>query len=640
MGEQNVTNTDPAPEAGKSARSTPAENSAGAPGGKAAESRGAKKTAAKKAPAKKTAAKKTASKTSTAKTSASKTSTAKTSAAKTPTAKTSAAKTSPAKAPTAKSTATAPPASETPSAEASASETTAKTAAAAEIEVRNPATGEVVGRVPVDSAETVAAKVGQLRLYQPEWEAIGAEGRKRWLLKLQDWLIDNTDHLGDVLQSETGKPRVDALIDPAFSVDLIGYYARRAGKFLADEHPSPHSPLARVKRLTTVYRPYPVVGVITPWNFPLAMPALDVVPALAAGAAVLLKPSEVTPLSALELARGWAEIGAPPVLAVTTGAGETGAAVVDTVDYVQFTGSTKTGRAIAKACVDRLVPYSLELGGKDPAIVLADADIDRAAYGIAFGGLFNAGQVCISVERVYVEEPVYDEFVAKLSEHVRGLRQGTDGRESRYDVGALANEAQKAIVTSHVDDAIAKGARALTGGKPTGVGTYFEPTVLVDVDHGMSCMTEETFGPTLPVMKVADETEAVALANDSIYGLSASVWTGDKARGERIARQLNAGAVNINDVFSNLFNFALPMGGWRQSGVGYRWGGAEGVRKYCRRQAVTAPILPTQQKELFWFPYSTTKLGFAMAAMRAAGARGMRRLGIMDVINTVGGKDK
>ncbi|WP_324194239.1 aldehyde dehydrogenase family protein [Nocardia terpenica] len=508
------------------------------------------------------------------------------------------------------------------------------------IEVRNPATGAVTGQVPAATADEVAAKVAELRLYQAEWEAIGAEGRKRWLLTLQDWLIDNTDRIADIVQSETGKPRVDALIDASFAVDLLGYYARRAGGFLADEHPSPHSPLARVKRLTTVYRPYPVVGVITPWNFPLAMPALDVVPALAAGAAVLLKPSEVTPLSALELARGWAEIGAPPVFAVLTGAAETGAAVVDTVDYVQFTGSTRTGRAIATACARRLLPYSLELGGKDPAIVLADADLDRAAYGIAFGGLFNAGQVCISVERVYVEAPVYDEFVAKLTAHVHELRQGADGRESRYDVGALANEAQRRIVSDHVEDALAKGARALTGGRSTEVGTFYEPTVLVDVDHGMSCMTEETFGPTLPVMKVADETEAVALANDSIYGLSASVWTGNRARGERIARQLNAGAVNINDVFANLFSFALPMGGWQQSGIGARWGGAAGVRKYCRQQAITTPILPTQRKELFWFPYNTTKLALAMAAMRAAGARGLRRIGVRDVFDTVGGKGK
>ncbi|MDO3650987.1 aldehyde dehydrogenase family protein [Nocardia mangyaensis] len=509
---------------------------------------------------------------------------------------------------------------------------------AATIEVRNPATGDRSGSVPITTPDEVAAAVRELRLYQPEWEAIGAEGRKQWLLKLQDWLIDNTEHLADVLQSETAKPRADALIDPAFAVDLLGYYARRAAKFLGDEHPSPHTPLGRLKTLTVAYRPYQVVGVITPWNFPLAMPAIDVFPALAAGAAVILKPSEVTPLSAVELARGWAEIGAPPVFKVVTGAGETGGAVVDNADYVQFTGSTATGRKIAAACAERMVPYSLELGGKDPAIVLADADIDRAAHGIAFGGMFNAGQVCISVERVYVEAPVYDEFVAKLTAAVAALRQGADGRESKNDVGALANENQVRIVQRHVDEAVAAGARVTTGGKRTGVGTFFEPTVLVDVDHSMSCVAEETFGPTLPVMKVADEAEAIRLANDSIYGLSASVWTGDKARGEQVARQLNAGAVNVNDVFSNLFNFAMPMGGWGQSGVGARWGGAAGIRKYCRAQAITRPKLPTMAKELFWYPYDMNKLLVMLGAMRAAGARGLRRVDLPAILRLKDGK--
>ncbi|MEV0298080.1 aldehyde dehydrogenase family protein [Nocardia sp. NPDC050710] len=505
------------------------------------------------------------------------------------------------------------------------------------MEVRNPGTGELVGTVASRSADEVAATVRELRLYQPEWEAIGPDGRRKWLLELQDWLIDNTERLADVLQSETSKPRADALIDPSFGADLIGYYARRAAKFLADDHPSPHSPLARVKKLTTVYKPYPVVGVITPWNFPLAMPIMDVIPALAAGAAVILKPSEVTPLSAVELARGWAEIGAPPVFAVVTGAGATGAAVVGNADYIQFTGSTATGRKIAAACVERMVPYSLELGGKDPALVLADADIDRAAHGIAFGGMFNAGQVCISVERVYVEAPVYDEFVAKLTANVKALRQGLDGREVQHDVGALANENQVSIVQRHVDEAVAAGAKVLTGGKRTGQGTFFEPTVLVDVDHSMSCVREETFGPTLPVMKVADEAEAIRLANDSIYGLSASVWTGDKDRGERVARQLNAGAVNINDVFANLFSYALPMGGWGLSGVGARWGGANGVRKYCRQQAITKPMLPTQQKELFWYPYKTSNLLMALGAMRAAGARGLRRVDLPALLKLKGG---
>jgi len=503
--------------------------------------------------------------------------------------------------------------------------------------ILNPATGAVVGAVPDESAETVAAQVRELRLYQPEWEAIGPEGRKEWLLKFQDWIIDNTEHLADVLQSESGKPRVDSLIDPTFAVDLIGYYARRAGKFLVDDNPAPHSPLGRVKKLTTVYRPYPVVGVITPWNFPLAMPILDVIPALAAGASVVLKPSEVTPLSALELVRGWTEIGAPPIFSVATGASTTGAAVVDTADYIQFTGSTATGRTIASACAQRLIPYSLELGGKDPAVVLADADIDRAAHGIAFGGMFNSGQLCISVERVYVEAPVYDEFVAKLATNVAALRQGVDGRTPKHDVGALANENQVGIVQRHIDEAVAAGARILTGGKRTGVGTLFEPTVLVDVDHTMSCVSEETFGPTLPVMKVSDESEAIRLANDSRYGLSASVWTGDKERGERVARRLEAGSVNINDVFANLFNFALPMGGWHESGVGARWGGADGVRKYCRCQAITKPLLPTQQKELTWYPYQLPKLLIALGAMRAAAARGLRRIDVPSLVRFRGG---
>jgi len=336
----------------------------------------------------------------------------------------------------------------------------------------------------------------------------------------------------------------------------------------------------------------------------------------------------VTPLSAVEFVRGWNEIGAPPVLALATGLGGIGAAVVENVDYVQFTGSTATGKLIARHCAERMIPYSLELGGKDPALVLDDADLDRAANGIAYGGMFNAGQVCISVERVYVEEAVHDEFLAKLAENVGALRQGQDDRGYKFDVGALATPEQRDIVQRHVDEALAAGARAVTGGKPTGVGTFFEPTVLADVDQSMTCIREETFGPTLAVVKVADEAEAIRLANDSSYGLSASVWTDDRKRGERVARRLDVGAVNINDVFSNMFSFALPMGGWKESGVGARWGGAGGILKYCRQQAITAPRIPTQRKELIWYPYSPRKVKFALGLMRAAAAHGLRRFGI------------
>lgn len=498
----------------------------------------------------------------------------------------------------------------------------------AAIEVRNPADGAVVGSVPVNTPDDVAAKARELRLYQPEWEALGAKGRKPWLIRFQDWILDNADRIADVLQSETGKPRAEAAIEAPMSADLLNYWAGNAAAFLADRHPKPHSPLGLTKRLTTAYRPYPVVGLIIPWNFPFMNAGIDGIPALAAGAALLLKPSEVTPLSAVEFARGWREIGAPPVLALVNGYADTGAAVIANSDYVHFTGSTATGRTVAAACAERLTPYSLELGGKDPAIVLADADLERAANGIAWGGMFNSGQVCVSIERVYVEEPVYDEFVAKLTDRVSGLRQGQDDDRFRFDVGALATEAQRDIVTRHVDEAVAAGARVTTGGSQTGVGTFFQPTVLADVRQSMACMSEETFGPTLPVVKVADEDEAVRLANDSAYGLSATVWTGDPARGERVARRLEAGAVNVNDVLANGFSFALPMPGWKNSGVGSRNGGADGLLKYCRQQAITAPRIPTQANEPLWYPYKRGKITAALAVVRAAAAHGVRRFGI------------
>lgn len=481
--------------------------------------------------------------------------------------------------------------------------------------------------MPVDTADAVAAKARELRLYQPEWESMGPRGRRKWLLAFQAWVLDHNEHLIDVIQSESGKSRADASAEPTMLASMLDYWSRHAERHLADERPRSWNPLAVTKHLTTVYRPYPVVGVITPWNYPLMMPGLDGVAALAAGAAVLLKPSEVTPLSAVEFARGWSEIGAPPVLALATGYGDTGAAVIVNSDFVQFTGSTATGRKVAVACGERLTPCSLELGGKDPALVLSDADLERATNGIVWGGMLNSGQVCVSIERVYVEAPVYDEFVAKLTDKVRALRQGQDDRDWKFDVGALATTAQRDIVTRHVDEAVAAGAHVLTGGKPTGTGTFFEPTVLVDVDHSMACMTQETFGPTLPVMRVADEDEAIRLANDSMYGLSATVWSRDKQRAERVARRLDTGAVNINDVLSNAFASEVPMGGWKQSGVGTRAGGVLGIRKFCRPQAITSPRGPTMASEPMWYPASRLRTGIALGMLRAAAAHGLRRIG-------------
>lgn len=496
------------------------------------------------------------------------------------------------------------------------------------VTVHNPADGKVAGTVPVDGPDVVAEKARQLRAAQPEWEALGPRGRKKWMMRWQDWVLDNTDRLTEVLMSESGKSRGDATLEPIAIADAINYWAGNAEEFLADRHPKAHTPLFRVKKLTTVFRPYPLVGMIEPWNFPLAMLALDLVPALAAGAAVLLKPSEVTPLSAVELARGWNAIGAPAVFGLATGYGATGASVIENSDYVHFTGSTGTGRKVALACAERLIPCSLELGGKDPAIVLADADIDRAANGIAWGGMFNSGQVCISVERVFVEAPVYEEFVAKLADRVRAIQQGQEsGPDATFDTGAMATHGQREIVERHVQEATAAGAKVLVGGRATGVGTFFQPTVLTDVTPEMTCIAEETFGPTLPVVKVANEDEAVRLANDSVYGLSASVWTGDIARGERVARRLECGAVNINDALTNVFCPGLPMGGWKESGIGYRGGGAAGLVKFCRQQAITAPRLPTQKSEMMWYSSPKKQNRFALAAMRAFAAHGMRRFG-------------
>jgi acyl-CoA reductase-like NAD-dependent aldehyde dehydrogenase len=358
------------------------------------------------------------------------------------------------------------------------------------------------------------------------------------------------------------------------------------------------------------YRPYGVVGVIGPWNYPLSNSFNDAVPALMAGNSVILKPSEVTPLSALLCQEAMAAAGAPDdVLLVATGDGATGAAVVDAADMVMFTGSTATGRKVMARAAETLTPVSLELGGKDPMIVLRDADLERAANAAVWNGFMNSGQTCISVERVYVEEPVYDEFLGKVVEKTRALRQGKPGAPGTIDVGAVTFPRQAEIIESHVSDAVAKGARVLVGGKRAeGPGRFFEPTVLVDVDHTMECMTEETFGPTLPIMKVSDADEALRLANDTRYGLGASVWTKDLARGEDIANRVEAGATCVNDINTNYAAADLPMGGWKESGIGVRHSAA-GIRKYCKSHSVLVTRLGPK-KEINHYPYSkrTTKL--------------------------------
>ncbi|HTW41091.1 MAG TPA: aldehyde dehydrogenase family protein [Solirubrobacteraceae bacterium] len=475
------------------------------------------------------------------------------------------------------------------------------------IPVENPATGEIIGTVPDLSAEQVAQMAVRGRAAQPEWEAYGFDGRARVLLRAQKWVMDNAERVVETIVSETGKTYEDAeLAEIGYAGNAFGFWAKEAPSYLADERIKTSQLLVKGKKIILRYRPLGLIGVIGPWNYPLTNSFGDCIPALAAGNAVIMKPSEVTPLTSLLLAEGLRECGLPEdVLQIATGRGETGAALIEQVDMIMFTGSTKTGRKVAEAAAKRLIPASLELGGKDPMIVLSDADLERAANFAVYFSMQNAGQTCISIERAYVEEPVYDEFVAKVSEKVRALRVGKPEGPGSVEVGAITFPPQLEIIKDHVADAVQRGARVLVGGNEvSGAGRFFEPTVLVDVDHTMKCMTEETFGPTLPIMKVGDVEEAVRLANDSPYGLGASVFSRDAQRGEAIARRLEAGAANVNDAMINYTVLELPMGGAKASGLGSRHG-AGGIRKYCSQQAIVVTDKLAMKKEIFMYPYKS-----------------------------------
>ena len=453
--------------------------------------------------------------------------------------------------------------------------------------ILNPATGAVAGTVRWSDPADVARVTAGLRQSQREWEARGAAGRAKVIARYAVWLGDHREEIESLLIAETGKSATDAAQEVPLLIMIASYYIKIMEKALAPENRPASLPFLSVKKIAVHYRPRPIVGIVAPWNYPVANLLMDGIAALAAGCAVLLKPSERTPLTAELLLRGWLDSGAPEVMAVVQGAREAVEAVIDNSDYIQFTGSSATGAKVMERAARRLTPVSLELGGKDPMIVLEDADVDLAAHAAVWGAMFNAGQTCVSVERVYVLEQVYDKFVEAVVRDVNNLKMGAG---EGFDFGALIDDSQVDVTARHVDDALAKGAKALTGGtRPSGPGSFYPPTVLVDVDHSMACMTDETFGPTLPIMKVASVAEAVRLANDSPYGLSAAVFSRDVDRAKDVALELDCGAVNINDVISNLMCTTAPMGGWKTTGIGVRFGGAEGLRKFCRQEAIVAP---------------------------------------------------
>jgi acyl-CoA reductase-like NAD-dependent aldehyde dehydrogenase len=473
--------------------------------------------------------------------------------------------------------------------------------------VRNPATLEKITELPIASSGDVAAAVGRARQAHTIWRTTAFAERARLLYRFRDLLIDEQERLAEILTSESGKPRAEVYGNELFYLcDVIGFWASNAAKFLEPETIRPHLLMFKTKKVISEHHPLGVIGIISPWNFPLVLTVGDALPALMAGNAVVVKPSELTPLTALFVVELAQKAGFPEgLLQVVIGAAETGQALVDHVDMIAFTGSVEVGKQVMRRAADRLIPVSLELGGKDPLIVLKDADLERAANACVWGALVNSGQVCTSIERVYVEEPVYQTFVDKIVQKVRSLRQGPSNDE--VELGSMTSEEQYKKVSAQVDEAVARGAKVLTGGRanPNLSGLYYEPTVLTDVNHEMTVIRDETFGPVLPIIKVRDAEEAVQLANDSRYGLDACVFTRDRQQARQMAEKLFAGTVCINDALVNYIIPDTPMGGVKDSGFSRRHG-AEGIRKYCYQKSIVIDRFGLKS-EFPWFPASKKK---------------------------------
>jgi len=490
------------------------------------------------------------------------------------------------------------------------------------IEIRSPATGEVVGTVPELDGPGVSALVARARAAQPTWQAVPLKARARLLRRYRERLVARAEEVAELSCRETGKLFPEAMLtDVLATAGVAMWSAKRAEAVLGKRRVS--SGFLLNKRSYVVREPYGVVGVISPWNWPVLNAMRAVLPAIVAGNAVVLKPSEASPLSALLQQELAAEAGWPPdTFLVATGGGATGAALTESgVDKVSFTGGVETGRRIARAAAERLLPVSLELGGKDAAIVMAGADLDRAASMIVAGSFWNAGQICTSLERVYVEAADYDAFVERVVQAVERLRVGSG---EAADVGCITTAAQLEKIEQQVSEAVAGGARVLIGGRRAeGPGRYYAPTVLVDVTQQMEIMREETFGPVLPVLKVADTAEAIRLANDSRFGLGSSIW-GPPALAESLVSRLRAGMTSVNDALLNGLAPALPFGGIGESGTG-RVHGDDGLREMSWPRAIMVDRLGFRDADLL---YPLDRLGRegSLAAVRLLAGRGRTRL--------------
>jgi acyl-CoA reductase-like NAD-dependent aldehyde dehydrogenase len=485
------------------------------------------------------------------------------------------------------------------------------------LEVRAPANGELLGVVPATARAEVGRAVKAARHAQAIWALLPVEERIERLIRFRDALVERAEEVVDLLSRESGKPRQEALTHELLPLaDAMSWLGRNAPRALAPRSIELH--LFKHRRSEVGYAPRRVSAVIAPWNFPLLIPFGDAFATLVTGSSVIVKPSELTPLIALLVKRVWDGTGLPEdLLQVLPGGADTGAALIDAgVDQVLFTGGVGAGRKVSAACGQRLLPCVLELGGKAPLVVADDVDVERAARAIVFGGFANSGQICISVERVYVHKHVYDQVVDRVTELVGGLRQG-DPANGPVDVGAMVLPRQLEHCEGLVRDALERGACLRAGGRRRrGPGSFFEPTVLADCTHEMAVMKQEIFGPIVPFMRVESDEQAIELANDSELGLNAYVFARDRQRARGIAERIEAGSVVVNDVITNYACPEVPFGGVKQSGLG-RVHGEDALRALCDVKHLSFDRIAAPSRDPLWFPYSDKGYRFALRALRA-----------------------
>ncbi len=473
------------------------------------------------------------------------------------------------------------------------------------IVTRNPATLQPLGKIEACDADWVQKKFQDAKKAFHTWSQLSYSERAQYLLKAKEYILEHLDDIAQVISQDNGKPRVEAISSDVFPIcELIEYFAQNTQKILKPEKISIGLMSLLGRHSTLYYQPLGIVGIISPWNFPFSIPMSGVVMALMAGNCVLLKPADATAMVGIKIEEIFQAAGLPKgVFTHLPGDASTGEALLDLpLDKVVFTGSVKVGKRVMQKCAEKLIPCTLELGGKDPMIVCRDANLENAASAAVWGAFSNAGQVCASVERLYVDQEVATEFTRLVVEKTKMLKTGPS-TQTNNDLGPLTTEAQLKIVESHVAEARERGARIVTGGKKpeNQKGYFYLPTIITGVDHSFKCVKEETFGPILPIMTFRHEEEAINLANNSEYGLTASVWTRDLKRGREIAQQIRAGTVTINECTYTYALCQTPWGGLKQSGFG-RTHGKIGLHELVHTLHIHENKI-SRFKDFWWFGY-------------------------------------